>query len=295
MTELVLSNDHGRVVISPLAGATVRSLSVKSAGGEMRELLTGGEGPFDPFKAPQGTGSFIMAPWPSRMTNAVLFANSRTYQLVPNRGQHGHHGFVRERPWTVVESTATRAVFEQSLTYPWPLPGKAVYEAVLDGPSFKETLTFSSGGKSRYPIGFGWHPWFRRDIGTGELTVQSPGQLTDWEISDGAPTGKQVPVPEDLDLRSGRNPAPGAFNNCFSISPESRVTVAWPDSISLEILSSKEVSKLAVYSPEGSVCVEPWSCVSDGFRLAAQGVPDTGVQHVVPGAPVTGWTRWSWG
>ena len=295
MNEIVLSNDHGRAVISPLAGATLRSLSVRRSDGKQHELLTGGEGPFDPYKVPQGTGSFIMAPWPSRMTNAVLHANGRTYQLPPNRGEHGHHGFVREKPWRIVESSQTRAVLDLAMESPWPLRGIVVYEAVLDGPSIKQTLTFSSGGKSRYPVGFGWHPWLRRNIGSGELTLRAPGQLMDWEIdSNGTVTGKQVPVGEKLDLKAGAQPAVGSFNNCFNITPQSPVQVSWPDLINLEIVSSSNVSKLAIYSPEGSVCVEPWSCISDGFRLSAQGVTDTGVQYVVPGAPIAGWTRWSW-
>jgi len=296
MDEVVLENERGRAVILPRAGAGMRSLRVRASGGEWSELLTAVDGRPDPTVLPQGTGSFIMAPWPNRIRDGVLHANGAELQLPKNLDPHAIHGTVRDREWRVVASTTSSATLDASLTSPWPSRGTVTYEVSLDGPSLRQSLTVEAAeGEQPFPAGFGWHPWFRQDIGTGPPQVRVPGQKTAWELEeDFSATGRQLEPEQSVDLRSGLVAEPGEINQCMRIDPGSPAAIEWPDAIRLEIRSSPEVAHLIVYATEESVCVEPETCTINAFRLAAEGIGDTGTVEVRPGQPLSGWTRWSW-
>ena len=317
MDEVVLENESGRVVVSPRAGASLRSLrvtpaarpylelrvgmSVESAeirprNAEWVELLTGGDDPHDPTTLPQGTGSFIMAPWPNRLRYGILRAGGAEYQMPINRPPHAIHGFVRDREWEVVKATGSAARLSVALDDPWPFAGTVKYNISLDGPSLVQSLTIEAPeGGQPFPAGFGWHPWFRRDLGTGSPRVQVAGQRTVWEVDEEfSATGRQLDVEQVPDLRKGLVPELGQVDQCMRIEPGSPTVVQWPNAITLEINSSTEMGQLQVYAPEESVCVEPESCTVNAFRLAQEDIADTGTVEVAPGHPLSGWTRWSW-
>ena len=318
MDEVVLENESGRVVISPRAGASLRSLRVRPAGrgwrdvragvtgesmvirprtAEWYELLTGGDGPHAPTVLPQGTGSFIMAPWPNRLRYGILHAPEAEYQMPINRPPHAIHGLVRDWEWQVVEAIGSMARLSVALEDPWPFAGTVRYNVSLDGPSLVQSLTIEAAeGAKPFPAGFGWHPWFRRDLGTGSPRVQVAGQRTVWEADEEfSATGRQLETEQVADLRRGLVPEPDQVDQCMRIEPGSPTVVQWPNAVTLEIDSSMELAHVQVYAPEESVCVEPESCTVNAFRLAQGGVGDTGTVEVAPGRPFSGWTRWSWG
>ena len=94
--QLVISNEFGRAVFSPLAGSSLRSLQIVTAEGDTCELLTGGDGSLDPLQLPRGTGSFMMCPWPNNIKQGILHAGGRTYELPTNGPQNAAHGLTRE-------------------------------------------------------------------------------------------------------------------------------------------------------------------------------------------------------
>ena len=293
MDEIVLENEHGRAVFSPLAGASLRSLSVVSNANRY-ELLTSGNGPHDPTVLPQGTGCFIMVPWPSIMGRGVLYAGGRTYQMPVNRPPHAIHGTVRDQQWSVIESSNASVRLVTELREPWPFSATVHYDIKLDGPSLLLKLTVKSL-EEEFPVGIGWHPWFRRDLGTGHVSVTAPGQRNVWVLDEEFnATGQQHEVPSSLSLQTGRQPAVGEFDNCFTHDISRPATVSWPDAVTLRMQSSEEMTQLVVYTPPDSACVEPVSCTVDAFRLEAEGIEGTGTAHVAPDSPFSGWTRWSW-
>jgi aldose 1-epimerase len=295
MNEVVLENEHGRVVFSPLAGASLRSLSVVS-NGKRHELLTAGDGPHDPTTLAQGTGCFIMAPWPSNMGKGVLYARGRTYQMPVNRPPHAIHGTVRDQEWSVAEANDTSARLLTELREPWPFPGTVQYDMKLDGPSLLLKLTVEAAPEEKeFPVGIGWHPWFRRDLGTGHLSVTARGQKSAWELdAEFNATGRQLEVPPSLSLDTPKVPGVDDFNTCFGYDVSHPFEVSWPDAVTLQMQSSEEMTQLVMYTTPESVCVEPISCTVDAFRLEAEGIKNTGTAYVAPGKPFSGWTRWSW-
>ena len=293
MDEVLVENEYARLLLSPLAGASLRSLRVVSSSGRTHELLVGGDGPHNPSVLPQGTGSFIMCPWPSNMLEGVLYANDRTYKMPVNRPPNAIHGLTRDREWCVVDLQDTSARLTTELSDPWPFQGDVTLDVELQNRSLTMALSISAGKEHRFPVGVGWHPWFRPDLGDGRLQLHMPGQLSVWEIEQHA-TGCNIEVEDHLNLLDKTVPLFGEFNHCFDVQPDYPVNISWPGSLDLQMWSSNNVSKVVVYTPEHAVCVEPVSCTVDAFRLDSQGVSNTGTVYVDRDHPFSAWTRWEW-
>jgi len=291
---VVIENEYGRVVVSPGAGAALRSLIARVRGSEY-ELLVGGDAPaLDPSELPHGTGSFIMAPWPNRMPDGVLVARDGRHTLRTGSEIHAIHGLVRNMEWDVVSLGPASARFEVDLPKPWPYRGKVAYEVSLVNSSFVQSLTVDSA-ESEFPAGAGWHPWFRNSLGRGAVEIKLDAEEA-WVLdSEMTPSGETVRTPLLDELRRGTRLAPGTTDDCFRIAPGAKVTLSWPE-LTLDIESSAVVSHVMVYTPrDGSaLCVEPQTTCVNAFQLHARGVANTGTRFVRPDSPLVASTAWSW-
>ncbi len=168
MSLIELSNQHGVVVVTPSAGASMRSLRVKVEGAE-HELLTGGLADrFDETSLPSGVGSFIMAPWVNRIAGDLLVTEHGQVRLQMGDRGPAIHGTVRRRAWDVLSQDETSATMRISLGDTWPFKGHVQYSVAMDGASVIQVLeVHAADGERRFPAGVGWHPWFRRSLGTG--------------------------------------------------------------------------------------------------------------------------------
>ena len=294
MSNVQLSNGQASVVISPEAGASLRSLLVAVGGKEHELLAGGGDLPFDPVKLPHGTGSFIMAPWVNRIREGKLIAPDGEHSLPVNSGIHAIHGLVRDRAWDVVEQTASSAVFEIQLAAPWPYAGKVVYRASLDRASFRQTLEVHAGkGERPFPGGVGWHPWFRRSLGGAELTVQADVEAQ-WEIDASVtPTGKLAKTAASEKLAAGSSFQTGEVDGCFLLRENGGAVVRWPE-VTLRMSGTGEITHVMLYSPAHAICVEAQTTTVNAAQLAASGAAQTGTVLVEPERPLTATTVWSW-
>ena len=297
MDELALENSEGRVVISPRAGASLRSLRVRAPSGEF-ELIVGGDGPHDHASLPHGTGSFIMAPWPNRIRDGRLPASDGEHSLPVNSGVHAIHGLVREREWSVLERDETAATLAVDLESPWPYRGRVVYLVSLDGAALVQTMSIEAAdGERPFPAGFGWHPWFRRSLGQGQMRLTA-GVADQWQMDETiTPTGAVITPPLLDEMRAGAVFPPGAMDGCFRLGDGGRVTLEWPE-VTLEMFSSPELAHIQTYTPrpplDHAICVEPQTCAVNAFQLAQQGFRGTGAATVAPGNPLRATTRWAW-
>jgi len=293
--QIVIANEFGNATFSPFAGASLRSLEVVSSVGNTYELLTGGEGPHDPFTLEQGKGNFMMCPWPGRLKNGLLYSDGRKYQMPINRPPFAIHGLTRDEKWTVVHVDSEKVQMCTDLKDPWPGKGRVTFDARLSGSSLTMGLEIVNYGDNRFPVAIGWHPWFRSSLSDRRLTLSLPGQVSEWKTDpDGNANGFEEPISADLDLRQQTIPSEGVFDHCFRIDPLIPVEIEWEEAIKLTIESSSEMDHLVVYSPRGSVCVEPLSCTIDAFRLESEGVNNTGSHYLDPGCNFYGSTSWSW-
>lgn len=173
---IILENEYGRVVISPFAGASLRSLQVVS-GGNQFELISGGDGDYNPRHVESGTGSFIMAPWPNRITDGKLYMNGEVvHTLLIGSDRHAQHGTVRRREWSVQSYSETSAQFAVELLPPWPFPGHLEYEVKLEGSSLVQSFWPRIAVEVTIRSGSGGTPGSGAISVQGRLSSTSPGR-----------------------------------------------------------------------------------------------------------------------
>ncbi len=292
---IVIANKFGKAIFSPWAGASLRSLKVISADDTAYELLSGGEGPHDPLTLEQGTGSFMMCPWPGRLKKGILFSDGEKFQMPINRPPFAIHGLTRDEKWTIVNADNEGVQMCTGLKHPWPGKGRVTFNARLFGSSLVMSLEIVNYGDNRFPVAIGWHPWFNSSLGDKRLTLSLPGQESEWKTDpDGNANGFEEQISAHLDLRQGMIPGEGVFDHCFRVDPLKPAEIEWEEAIKLTVKSSSEMDHIVVYSPQGSVCVEPLSSTIDAFRLASEGINGTGSRYLDPGCSFYGSTSWSW-
>jgi aldose 1-epimerase len=230
------------------------------------------------------------------------------------------HGFVMDAPWTVAGATADDGGAEVSATlesdlfpemlegFPFPFRLEASYR--LDGDGLRLRFQAHNPGSGPLPCGFGAHPFFRLPLGRagspGECLIHIPaarrwdGRRLRTTLEAGASgsalaeDGVRPPVSPELDLRTPRPFVEGVFNGLYTdlaredgwiaasvIDPANRREAVMRGSPGFE--------NVVFWSPPGraELCLEPWSCPSNVFNLAAAGVPHNGLTVLPPGQSTT--------
>ncbi|MGP3687042.1 aldose epimerase family protein [Streptomyces sp. IBSNAI002] len=219
-------------------------------------------------------GAFPMVPWCGRTANGRFRDGGAVHQLPLNHPPHAIHGFGRDTAWRRGRLTDTEAAFVFDLADPWPWPGRVTqgFELTPDG------LTLSMGVETygdSFPAQAGWHPWFRRNLGTGGEDVRLDF-APDWQEERGddhLPTGHRI------------DPKPGPWDDCFGMPHGVDVTLTWPGALELKVTSREEW--VVVYDEEAeAVCVEPQSGPPNGLNSLPR--------LVTPVDPLEVSTTWTW-
>ncbi|WP_228001320.1 aldose epimerase family protein [Nocardia australiensis] len=207
-------------------------------------------------------GCFPMAPWCGRMRDGLLRWGGHDYQLPRTAGPHAIHGTVRDRPWDVVERSATEVVLAQELADPWPFPGRVTQTIALGADNAVFGMTIEAVSDS-FPAQVGWHPWFAREQTRGaDVEIRFTPAWQEQRGVDHLPDGHRI------DAR------PGPWDDCFGMPEGVRVTLVWPGELELTVTSP--LTWVVVYDlPRDSVCVEPQSGPPNGLNTAPRTVdPD---------------------
>ncbi len=283
-------------MILRLAAGADRALVDAHAGGRLASLVAGErerliERPQAGLPLPAiSWGSFLMVPWVGRIRAGRVDWRGRSVQLTGNDGSHAIHGAGFDLPWHV-ESAAESAV-EMSLQLDalrWPFAGVARQRISLRPGSLECTASISA--TEAMPAALGWHPWFRRDAGEDlEVTVNADRRLElDREM---IPTGSSIPVEGPFDLRAGPLLGARRLDDVF-IDAHGPAVVRWPD-LELRIEFSAPVISVVVFSPPGSVCVEPATAWPDALRLSSAGRTGTGQVFLAAGEELAATMTWRW-
>jgi galactose mutarotase-like enzyme len=258
-----LQAGRSALVVDPLDGGRITSLTVDGV-----ELLGGvGTGVIE-------HGSFVMVPWAGRIRDGVLRVGGVEHHLPTDRTHpHAGHGLVMDRPWDVVAVSGEVLRIRCHLDARWPFPGHVVQEFRLAADHLEQRIEVHAAGPA-FPATVGWHPWFRRVLGSGsvaELDFTAGGMLV--RDAAGIPSGAVVSVP------------PGPWDDCFTgvVWP---IAITWPGVLTLRISSDAEFA--VVYDElDDAFCVEPQSGPPDG--------PNASPRMVRPGEPLIASTGWAWG
>jgi aldose 1-epimerase len=250
---------------------------------------------------PSGSGVPLLFPFPGRIGQAKYSFGGREYQLEPGDAfGNAIHGFVHKRPWRVVEQRPEKIVGEfqaavdnPSLLAYWPSDFRIRVSYEVRGRELLSDIRFENTGDGPLPCGFGTHTYFRLPLVEGaapeETLVYAPVSKI-WELKDMLATGRVVSLPAEMELANGAALAGRQFDTSFTdLQPEADGLVhTWlrePTSgRTVAQLFDTSFTQCIVYTPphREAICLEPYTCLPDSFRLTAEG-HKTGLRILAPG------------
>lgn len=234
---------------------------------------------------PTSSGIPILFPFPNRASDGVLRFQGRSYPVSPSR-----HGFVRDKPWRVIDRGASEAEgawirsaidaanFRAAILDQFPFPFRLEVTYRLIERRLEMETTVRNTGESPLPFGFGTHPYFVRPA-RGTLAVPAAKR---WELEESLPTGRLLDVSGAYDLRRPRELNAVELDDVFealTASPDGRAVsvIRDPDARSEIVVSSdaRDFPVIVVFTapaPRRAVCIEPYTCATDAFNLTARGI-----------------------
>jgi aldose 1-epimerase len=251
-------------------------------------------------KRPSSGGIPLLFPFPGRIGGAKYQFNGREYQLEPSDAfGNAIHGFVFNRRWRVVEQSDVHVVgeFQASVDDPkildhWPSDFRIRVSYEVRGTELVSEIRYENTGDGPLPCGFATHAYFRLPLLEGgkvaDTIVTVPGTAF-WELEKMIPTGRVLPVAQSQQLPSGLRLADHQFDTAFTrLQADSdgllRTHLADPTSgRTLTQSFDASFTQCVVYTPSHreAICLEPYTCVPDAIRLAAEG-HETGLQILQP-------------
>jgi aldose 1-epimerase len=255
---------------------------------------------------PSRSGIPILFPFPGRIAGTTFRFQGKEYRLEAGDGLgNAIHGFVLNRPWRVIEQSPHRAVgqFQASRDDPelltrWPADFQITVSYELAGNRLRCQIDAHNPDRKPLPMGLGLHPYFRVPIVPGgaadrcRITVPAAEY---WELKDLLATGRKLPLSPDKDLRQGMPFAETRLDNIFWGLPTKNGGIETqledPDGgCKLRIAFGDEFRGCVVFNPphREAICIEPYSCVPDAWRLAEQGI-DAGARVLAPGESLSTW------
>jgi aldose 1-epimerase len=224
----------------------------------------------------------------------------REYKLEPGDALgNAIHGFVYDRPWRVVELAANRAagefhasVDDRTILARWPADFRIRVSYQVRGSELVSDIRYENPGDSPLPCGFGTHAYFRLPLAEGDDAEQTrvlvPATQV-WEAEGMLPTGRKLPAAGDMSLAGGDPLAGRKFDTYFTglrTGNDDCVRTMLANERGRSIVQSFDAAftQCIVYTPphREAICLEPYTCLPDSFRLVAAG-HDTGLQILQPG------------
>ncbi len=250
---------------------------------------------------PTSYGIPILFPYPNRIRDGRFTFQGRQYRLDPPR-----HGFVRDKPWKVTASGASQGEgawlscqfdardYPERILQQFPFP----FTLTVTYRLFEDALVMETEaenlGTTTMPLGLGTHAYFRRPI---EGTLQVPANQR-WALEDSLPTGELVEVEDLFDLRVPVNVAALDLDDIYTdleAAEDGTVRCSLVDHReNMETVvefDEEEFPEVVVYTaplPRRALCIEPYTCPTDAFNLASQGIDS----HLIrlPGGQKIDWT-----
>ncbi|MBI5718606.1 MAG: aldose 1-epimerase [Burkholderiales bacterium] len=228
------------------------------------------------------SGCYPLAPYSNRLGYRRFRWQGREFTTEANFDDNPHsvHGVAWQRPWSVVEATAERALlrYRHAADAHWPFAFELDQRFTLDATALEVRLTFTNQAAQVQPVGLGWHPYFPKRS-RSRLHIELAER---WDNdATGLPVRRVAQPGIDADV------AHLEFDNCFE---------GWrgaarlrDEKLSLRLTSS--LPYLVVFTPQSKpyYCVEPVSHVSNAVHMADPAAH--GLAAVEPGRTLEAWMR----
>jgi aldose 1-epimerase len=228
------------------------------------------------------SGCYPLAPYSNRLGYRRFRWAGREYTTERNFDDNPHsvHGVAWQRPWEVLEVSASSALlrYRHASDAHWPFDFEIDQRFTLDASALDVRLAFSNRAPLAQPVGLGWHPYFPKRA-RSRLHIELAER---WDSdATGLPVRRVAQPGIDADV------AHLEFDNCFE---------GWrgaarlrDEKLSLRLTSS--LPYLVVFTPQSKpyYCVEPVSHVSNAIHMADPAAH--GLATVEPGKTLEAWMR----
>ena len=246
--------------------------------------------------SPTRSGNPVLFPFPNRIRHGKYDWAGHTYSLPINHGDTSIHGFACRAPWRVVSEGVAEGeawvtgdyhgfVDNPSTSEQWPADhilrltcrlnrGRLGFEAEILNP---DPITL--------PWGLGYHPYFRSnwhaDFANSPLEIRVQA-TSSWELENCLPTGKVRPVDKSKDLSQWHSLTDLNLDDVLTglaNQPDNDGMLVecgalrYPGGPTLRVLADPVFRHVVVFTPadRASVCIEPYTCVTDAINLEACG------------------------
>ncbi len=302
----IRNRDGGtQATIVPSLGFTCLDWSVDRQGQSL-SILDSEPGFLSGHCRPGRSGIPILFPFPNRIRDGRFTHRGKTYEVPPPAWfPQTIHGFCVDRAWQVIDSTPQSLTGEFLLSRDaperrkqWPADARLVVTYSVESARLRADITVENPDSVPLPWGFGTHPYFKLPLGAGhppESCVIRAAASQQWALDQCFPTGEQVSVPAEKDLRSGWRYGTGPLDDVYTdLSPEEGAILQTIDDpvsqLRMTQRSSPEFRELVVFTPKDRpvICLEPYTCTTDAANLQSQGL-DAGWRELAPGEKQSLW------
>ena len=279
---VALREGDARCDVAPLAGGSIAGFWWEREG-RRTDWLRPASATDVARGAVDGMACFPLVPWGNRIRDGRFqFCGREVAQ--PGCERHALHGHGWRRAWQVTGRSAARVELEYSHDpddWPWRYQARQTI-ALADG-ALSLTVEIVNLSDGVMPAGLGFHPFFPW---TADAAIQASTRGV-W-LTDGDKLPREcVAVPASWDLAAGRRLSELELDNVF-VGWNGQAAISWPERAHRLQLEGEwpMLSFLAVYLPQARdcFCVEPMSHCPDAINLAREGVADTGLRVLAPGA-----------
>ena len=255
-------------------------------------------------------GNPLLFPYPNRIREGRFSWDGRTFQLTPQEvlfdpTGNAIHGLCLDRPWRIVERTGDRVTgaFRCSIDAPdrqnlWQADAEIQVSYQVVGSCLRSEIRVVNHDDKSRPWGFGTHAYFRVPLSSTSAASQCvltvPGHSI-WNLEQCLPDGTKHTPSSDLELHQGRTFDGLKVDDIYSdvTSEKGVVTCRIADpaaGLAVEQRCSSDFRELVVFTPpwSSSVCMEPYTCVTDAINLEQRGI-DAGLRVLPAGQTWTGW------
>ncbi len=266
------------LTVSPVAGGSITRYASENRGRTF-EWMRPARPEAVTSRSAGATSSFPMVPFSNRIRDAAFRFRGRTIQLPQNFQPEPHaiHGHGWRAPWAVVHHSDAKLTLEylhQADAWPWTYRAEQMFDLTQETLTVRFAVTNESS--EVMPVGFGFHPYFIR---TPRVRLRAAVNRMWRADANSMPVDLVVPPPQLALDADGLNPDASVLDNNF-VGFGGLAKVDWPEwNAGLEIAADPVFSCLVIYTPERQdfFCAEPATNCIDGFNLADQGRPDTGL------------------
>ncbi|MBO2521272.1 MAG: hypothetical protein CW345_05655 [Firmicutes bacterium] len=309
VVELIDAGTKSSATIVPTVGANCNRYVWEHQGQPLELLVSAPD--YDALReGPYLYGNPILFPYPNRVRDGRFAFGGKQAALPINEPERNNaiHGLVYNRPWEVVsqgasdEEGAWVTLRFASSAHPeveaaFPFPFEVLFTYRLKDGALANEMTAKNTGSGPMPMGYGLHPWFPLPLSPkgrrSQCRVKAPVTGV-WELDARLlPTGEiRQPAPaRDLsrDVPLADEEYDDVYTGLNQHGP-SEVVYADPGTgVEIAVRSDSAFREFVIYAPlsRDVICLEPYTCVTDAFNLAARGV-DAGMIVLEPGQSWTG-------